>query len=158
MGVKVLTPRSPLGCWEMHVSSLLQNRSVGAPGWLSQCRAQLLVSAQVTISQFHGSEPRVGLCAGSLEPACDSLSVPLLLSLSHSRSVSLKRNKHKKEKEKNKNWSAWEILSKRKLLSFKCVGKFLRSALRSILEVMGTVFLWNADPSVVKKGPRTRVS
>ena len=37
---------------------------------------QLLVSAQVMISQLD-FEPRIRLCAGSAEPAWDSLSLPL---------------------------------------------------------------------------------
>ena len=55
----------------------------GAPGWLSQVSVWLLVLAQITISQFCEIEPRVRLCADSVEPAWDSLflslSVPPLL-------------------------------------------------------------------------------
>ena len=41
----------------------------------------------------HGIEPRAGLCAYSVEPAWDSLSVPLLYLLSLSLYLSLKINK-----------------------------------------------------------------
>ena len=47
--------------------------SLGAPGWLSWLNVQLLILAQVMILKFHGIEPCVGLCAGSTEPAWDSL-------------------------------------------------------------------------------------
>ena len=42
-----------------------------------------------------GFEPRIGLCAGGVEPAWDSLSLSLSLSLplSHQRSLSPKTNK-----------------------------------------------------------------
>ena len=32
----------------------------GAPGWLSQLRVQLVISAQVMISRFMGSSPTLG--------------------------------------------------------------------------------------------------
>ena len=38
---------------------------------------QLLISAQVMISWFHGFEPHVGLCAHGAKAALDSLSPPL---------------------------------------------------------------------------------
>ena len=63
----------------------------GLPGWVSRLSSRLLVSAQVTISQFCEFESCMGLCAGSAEPAWDSLSpslsaLPLLtLSLSLSK-------------------------------------------------------------------------
>ena len=62
-------------------------RTAGAPGGLSRLSIRLLTSAQVMISQGHGIEPRVRLCAKSVESAQDSvsptLSAPLLLSLSN---------------------------------------------------------------------------
>ena len=67
---------------------------MGGPGWLSQLSVQLLVSAQVMISQFVGSSPTSGpvLIAESLEPASDSvspsLSAPPLLALCLSHSLS----------------------------------------------------------------------
>ena len=54
-----------------------------------------LIPAQVMISRF---EPCMGLCAGSAEPAWDSLSfslfTPSLLALSLSLSLSEKKNKN----------------------------------------------------------------
>ena len=57
--------------------------NLGAPCCLSWLSIQLLVSAQVRISQFRELQ-HVRLCAGSVEPAWDSLSVspPLVLTLS----------------------------------------------------------------------------
>ena len=49
-----------------------QGRS-GAPGWLSRSNARLSISAQGVISTVRELEPRVGLCADSVEPAWDSL-------------------------------------------------------------------------------------
>ena len=53
--------------------------------WVAQS-VERLTSAQVVISRFCGFKPRVGLCAGSVEPAWDSLSSS---SLSLSLSLSL---------------------------------------------------------------------
>ena len=52
---------------------------IGAPGWLSRLGVQLLMSAQVVISQFVGSSPMSGsvLTAQSMEPASDVMSLPL---------------------------------------------------------------------------------
>ena len=69
--------------------------------WVAQS-VKHLTSAQVTISQFVGSNPLSGsvLTARSLEPAPDSVSPslsappPLMLRLSLSLSLSLKINKH----------------------------------------------------------------
>ena len=72
---------------------------MGGPGWLSQLSVQLLVSAQVMISQFVGSIPVSGsvLTAQSLEPALDSVYPPLsaspLLMGGLSFSLSLPPNK-----------------------------------------------------------------
>ena len=63
--------------------------SEGAPGSLSRLSVRLLVSAQVMISQSREFEARVRLCADSVEPAWDPLSLPL----PHSYSPSLKINK-----------------------------------------------------------------
>ena len=66
---------------------------IGAPGCLSQLSIQLLILTQVMISCFHGFEPCIGLYNGSVEPAWDSLSLPLSLCPSpiHAVSVSLKK-------------------------------------------------------------------
>ena len=61
-----------------------QLECLGVPGWLSWLSIQLLVLAQVVISQVHEFKPRVGLCAGSGEPASDSLSLPCILPLPYS--------------------------------------------------------------------------
>ena len=82
--------------WRLHKNLMPE----GAPGWLSQLSIQLLISAQVMISQ----EPLVRLCTDSKEPA--SLS-PLSLSPSAPHSAhlcsqahdrSLKINKHLRKK------------------------------------------------------------
>ena len=70
---------------------------VGPPGWLSQLRIRLLISAQVMI-QGREIEPCTDLCAcASMEPVWDSLSPcpPLTLTSAclRSLSLSLKMNK-----------------------------------------------------------------
>ena len=80
----------------------------GAPGWLSCLSVRILILAQVVISVYE-FEPHIGLCADSVEPAWDSLSLssslPLPCSLSFPVSLSLslfsslKTNKHLKQKE-----------------------------------------------------------
>ena len=66
-------------------------------GWLSRLSVQLLVSAQVLFSPFREFKPCIGLCAGSWEPALDSLSPSLSApSLNCPVSVSHKMNKLKK--------------------------------------------------------------
>ena len=75
--------------------------SLGAPGWLSHSNVQLLVSAQVTISQFCEFELHIGLRADSAKPAWDSLFLSLSLCPSLTRAVSVspvnfKINKNKK--------------------------------------------------------------
>ena len=62
----------------------------GVPGWLSQLSVRLLVSAQVTISQFPEIKPHVGLCAGSMESTWESVSFSVCLSPIQVVSVSLK--------------------------------------------------------------------
>ena len=60
-------------------------RSLRVPGWPSPLSVQLLILAQVVISQFvgvRGFEPHIGFCTDSMEPACDSLSLSLSLPLS----------------------------------------------------------------------------
>ena len=59
-----------------------------APRWLGPLSFQLLISAQVMISQFRGFELHVRLCTDSAEPAwgSPSHSDPLLFSLSLSLS------------------------------------------------------------------------
>ena len=59
------------------------------PGWLSWVSVQLLILAQVMISQF-GIEPYIRVCADSAEPAWDSLSP----SLSTPPLLKLSLNKH----------------------------------------------------------------
>ena len=63
--------------------ALKKKKYIGAPGWLSQLRLWLLVSAQVMISRFMGSSPVSGsvLSVWSLLGIL-SLSVSLSLSLS----------------------------------------------------------------------------
>ena len=61
-------------------------------GWSS---IQLSVSAQVMTSRFREFKPRVGLCADSVEPAWDPLSLSLSLPLHHSLRLRLKINKKK---------------------------------------------------------------
>ena len=63
----------------------------GALGWLSWLSLQLLISAQVMISQVHEFEPHVGLCADSVQPAWDSLSFSLCPSFT--LPLSLSQNK-----------------------------------------------------------------
>ena len=71
----------------------LRVKSDGAPGWLSWLSIQLLVSAQVMISQFCEFEPSIRLRADSVEPAWDSLSPshsapsPFVLSLGKKKKV-----------------------------------------------------------------------
>ena len=60
---------------------LIEYGHYGAPGWLSWLSVQLLVSAQVMISCFVGSSPRVRLCVDRAGPAWDSLSPSLSASL-----------------------------------------------------------------------------
>ena len=78
-----------------------EQRSPGAPEWLSWLSARLLVSVQVMISWFMSSSPALGsvLTAWSL---LGFLSLPPSLSappLDCTISLSLKRNKHKEEEE-----------------------------------------------------------
>ena len=61
------------------------------PGWLTWLSVQLLVSAQVMISQVSEFEPHVGLCAGSTEPGWDSLPLSLRRFPVHTVSVSPKQ-------------------------------------------------------------------
>ena len=81
-----------------HPGSLLKIALFGASGWLSRVSVRLSISAQVMISLSHGFEPHIRLCAGSMEPAWDSLppslSAPPLLVLP----LSLPKNKFKKVK------------------------------------------------------------
>ena len=70
-----------------------ERRGRWVPGWLSWLNIQLLVSAQVTISQFHEFEPHIGLHGDSAEPAWDSLSPSLSAPPPLALSVSLKINK-----------------------------------------------------------------
>ena len=76
------------------IPSVLVRIPWGALGWLHWLSVWLLVSAQVMISQFCEFEPCIGLCAGSAEPAWDSLSFSLSLcpSPAHALSVSFKIN------------------------------------------------------------------
>ena len=69
---------------------------LGVRVWLSPLSVQLLISAQVTHDlTVWGMEPWVGLCTDIVEPAWDSLSLPLSLSAPHPLvlSLSLKINK-----------------------------------------------------------------
>ena len=59
---------------------------LGVPGWLSWLNIWLLIFAQVMILQFCEFEPHIVLCADSVEPDRDSIS----LSLPHPCSLSLK--------------------------------------------------------------------
>ena len=55
--------------------------SNGQPGgaWVTQSvKCPLLISAQVMISWFREFQPHIGLCADSVEPAWDSLSLLFL--------------------------------------------------------------------------------
>ena len=62
---------------------------VRAPGWFSRLSSQLLIWAQVMISQLVGLKPCIGLCADSKDPAWDSL----FPSLSTSPMLALSQNK-----------------------------------------------------------------
>ena len=70
-----------------------KNESSAAPGWLSQLSIRLLVLAQVMISWFLSSSPRLGSALSSQSLLGDSfspsLSAPPPLSLSLSLSLSL---------------------------------------------------------------------
>ena len=74
------------------LSSLLQKKKKkinGASGWLSPLSIQLLVSAQVMISGFLSLSPAcIGLCADSVKPAWDSISLVLCPSPTCSLSLS----------------------------------------------------------------------
>ena len=63
-------------------SAFKRKEILGCPGRLNPLGVRLRVSAQVTVSWFHGFEPPVGLCADGEEPAWNSLSFSLSLSLS----------------------------------------------------------------------------
>ena len=69
----------------------------GAPGWLSGLNVQLLISAQVVISQLMRSSPASGSVL-TVEPASDSvspaISAPPQLALSLSLFLCQKINKH----------------------------------------------------------------
>ena len=81
-------------CWGCWVFTLTAEGSYETPGWLSRLSTQLLILAQVMISQLVSSSRASGsvLTAQSLEPALDSVSpsVSLLLPCLHSVSLSLK--------------------------------------------------------------------
>ena len=75
-------------------SSFLTIDQIGLPRWPSWLSVWLLILVQVMISQFLGFKPHVGLCAGSTEPAWDSLSPPFLCpSPTHAFSLSLSLSK-----------------------------------------------------------------
>ena len=59
---------------------------IGAPRWLTWLSFQRLTSAQVMISPFR--EPHIGLCADSVEPLWDSLSLSLCPSPAQALSLS----------------------------------------------------------------------
>ena len=80
------------GTKRLHTWNLLIHQK-GAPGRLSRLGDRLLVLAQVMISQFCEFEPHVGLCAGSVGPAWDSLFLSLCPYPTHTVFVSLKVNK-----------------------------------------------------------------
>ena len=69
---------------------------MGAPGWLSPLSIQLLISAQVRISQFMSSSPALGsvLAVQSLLGILSLPAPPLL----HTLSLSLQINLRKREK------------------------------------------------------------
>ena len=81
----------------------IYNGSLRAPGWLHWFSIQLLVLAQVTISQSREFKSRVWLCADSTEPAWDALSLSLsaLPPLTPLLSLSLKISKLKKNNNKD---------------------------------------------------------
>ena len=90
--------------YKLRLRKVIQHQ-IGAAGWLGWLSLQLLILAQVTISQVHEFKPCVGLCADGVKPAWDSLSLstPPNLSeraLSLSRSLSFSQNKLKKKKQK----------------------------------------------------------
>ena len=79
----------------MKVSQNIKNRTtLGVPGWLSWLSIWLLVSFgsdhDLTV---HGIEPHSGLCADSVEPTCDSLSLCVCPSTAHKLSLSLSLSK-----------------------------------------------------------------
>ena len=59
--------------------NILQNNKHRVPEWLSQLSDWLLILAQVHDPMICGLEPHVGLCADSVEPASESLSLSLPL-------------------------------------------------------------------------------
>ena len=85
--------REGLLWWGWWLFSLYVHRekNAGVPGWLSRVGVRLLVSAQVMISQLRGFKPRIGLCAGSREPAWDSLSLSFSAHPPHALSLSLSK-------------------------------------------------------------------
>ena len=87
----------------MSLQQLPEQKSPGAPEWLSRLSARLLVSVQVMISWFMSSSPALGsvLTAWSLLGILSlppSLSLPLPL-LAPSLSLSKEISKHKEEEE-----------------------------------------------------------
>ena len=88
---------------------------VWGPRALSQLSVRLLVLAQVVISQVHEIKPWIGPYAVSMEPAWDSLSLPLSLLLPCPLSLSLSlKNKEINLKTKGKpclesNQNDWNL-------------------------------------------------
>ena len=74
---------------------------MGVPGWLSGLSVQLLIFVQVMILWFVNSSPMFQLCADSVEPAWDSLSLPLsaLPNPSQNGWINFKKKKKKKKLE-----------------------------------------------------------
>ena len=80
-----------------------------APGWLSQLSIQLLTSGSGHDFRVHKFEPHIRFCAGNVDPAWDSLSLPLPTCL-FSLSLSLKKiNKLYKNKRNRGIWMTQSV-------------------------------------------------
>ena len=101
----------------------LLKANIGAPVWLNWLSFQLLILAQVMISQFMGLSPVSGsvLRAQSLEPASDSVSPFLSLPLTSSCCVYLSKiNKNIKKRERGAPGWLSQLSCQLRLRSWSC--------------------------------------
>ena len=93
-GFKTSVEKVTVGCCGN--SERIRIGSPQVPGWLSQLSVQLLILAQVMISQFMGLNPTLGSALTAWDSLSLSLSAPPLLvhtPLSLSKEISLKKKK-----------------------------------------------------------------